>query len=223
MNAEQRALGLALYDIGCVLDRKRSPDDKGFRLKLHEKHPNAPLSPFYLNLRTPDNPKPGPLTPELVAEVGRRMWDMTRRQKLAYSYIAGVPRAGDPLAKSVANLSKRVWLPLTKEEADGKRTVGTVIEGKFDPGDVILLVDDLITKADSKLEAIAALKATGLKVTDVIVVVDREQGGPAELNARGYALHALFTITELLDLYVTEGRMTRAERADITTYLRKNA
>lgn len=223
MNAEQRALGLALYDIGCVLDRKRSPDGRGFRLKLHERQPDAPLSPFYLNLRTPDNPKPGPLTPALVTEVGWLMWDTARRQELRYSHITGVPRAGDPFAKSVADFSKGEWLRLNKEEGGGKRTVGAVIEGEFGPDDVVLLVDDLITKADSKLEAIAALTVAGLRVTDVIVIVDREQGGPTELNARGYALHALFTITELLDLYVAEGRLTTPERDEIAAYLRENA
>jgi uridine monophosphate synthetase len=185
--------------------------------------PNAPLSPFYLNLRTKENPKPGPLTPKLVTDVGRLMWYTARRKELTYSHIAGVPRAGDPLAKSVADFSKRVQIRLNKEEGGGRRTVGTVIKSKFDPDDVVLLVDDLITKADSKLEAIAVLKAAGLQIIDIIVIVDWEQGGAAQLNERGYALHALFTITELLELYVAEGRMTEAERADIVAYLRANA
>lgn len=223
MNEQRKALGLALYDVGCVLDRKRSPDGKGFRLNLHEKIPDAPLSPFYLNLRTPDNPKPGPLTPELVSDIGRLMWDTARRQDFRYSHVAGVPRAGDPLAKSVADFSKGTWLRLNKEESSGKRQVGTVIEGEFAPDDVVLLVDDLITKADSKLEAIAALKAAGLKVTDVIVIVNREQGGVKELGDRDYHLHELFTISELLYLYVVAGRMSEVERADIITYLRQNA
>lgn len=223
MNTEQRALGLALYDIGCVLDRKRSPDGKGFRLKLHEKNPDAPLSPFYLNLRTPDNPKPGPLTPELVRESAQHLWALATEQRAHDVHcVAGVPRAGDPFARA---LSERVGIPLLtlrKEESGARRAVAG-IAGSVTPGHKALLLDDLVTKADSKLEAIGVLEGAGLAVRAVLVLVDREQGGAAELNARGYALHALFTITALLDLYVTEGRMTDAERADIVTYLRENS
>lgn len=67
------------------------------------------------------------------------------------------------------------------------------------------------------------VEPSGLQVTDVIVIVDREQGGPAELNTQGYTPYALLTITELLDLYVAEGRMTAPERAEIAIYLRENA
>lgn len=222
MNAEQQALGLALYDIGCVLDRKRSPEGQGFRLKLHEKNPEAPLSPFYLNLRTPNNPKPGPLTPELVRESTQHLWALATEQHVHNVHcVAGVPRAGDPLARA---LSERVGIPfltLRKEESGARRAV-VGIDGIVTAGHKALLLDDLVTKADSKLEAIKILEGAGLSVRAVLVLVDREQGGAAELNARGYALHALFTITALLDLYVAEGRMTNAERTDIVTYLRNS-
>lgn len=223
MNAERRALGLALYDIGGVLDRKRSPEGKGFRLKLHERDATAPLSPFYLNLRTPDNPKPGPLTPELVRESAQHLWTLATEQRVHDVHcVAGVPRAGDPFARA---LSERVGIPfltLRKEESGARREV-TGIDGIATAGHKVLLLDDLVTKADSKLEAIKVLEGAGLTVRAVLVLVDREQGGAAELNARGYALHTLFTITALLDLYVAEGRMTDAERTDIVTYLRENS
>ena len=73
----QRQLAQALLEVGAILtaesdhplvitrDGSDGPE-RGFRLKLHEKTPLAPLSPIYLNLRTPDNPKPGPLTLEIV-------------------------------------------------------------------------------------------------------------------------------------------------------------
>jgi len=64
------------------------------------------------------------------------------------------------------------------------------IEGPFRIGDVALVVDDLITRGDSKLEAIAPLEEAGLSVHDVVVLIDREQGGADDLSRRGYKLHA---------------------------------
>ena len=59
------------------------------------------------------------------------------------------------------------------------------IEGTFAAGETVVVLDDLITTGASKLEAIEPLLAAGLKVTDVVVLVDREQGGSGELAAKG--------------------------------------
>lgn len=68
----------------------------------------------------------------------------------------------------------------------------------------MLLVDDLITRADSKKEAITAIGEAGMVVLNVLVLVDRQQGGADELRAIGKSCHALFTIRQLLSFYRTE-------------------
>jgi orotate phosphoribosyltransferase len=55
------------------------------------------------------------------------------------------------------------------------------------------LIDDLITKGQSKLEAITLLEAVGLKVKDILVLVDREQSGAEGLDAHGYTVHSAGT------------------------------
>ena len=70
-----------LFDLGAI-------QFGNFKLKLHEKNPNAPLSPIYLNLRTPDNPKPGNLTLKIVAQIGRLMYFTAFRKKLDYKPAA---------------------------------------------------------------------------------------------------------------------------------------
>lgn len=201
-----------------------------FPLKLHERCPGAPLSLIYLNLRTPDNPKPGPLTADLIGVAGRLLYEMATERGLCFTRVAGVPRAGDPLAKVVAYLSKAPVVQLVKGEVHGVRRVtrvdfngfGIDHAGQLDvwPGETILLADDLITSADSKLEAIEVLKRDiGLDVSDLVVLVDREQGGVETLAKQGVRTHALLTLTGLLDYYLETGRIDQETRENVLRYL----
>jgi len=196
-----------------------------FPLKLHETQPDAPLSPIYLNLRTPDNPKPGPLTPELVEEIADLLYGLVHiTPDLKFSYFAGLPRAGDPLADA---LGKRLapWhgvtqLHLVKDESGGARRIAGLLDGGWDlPGEV-LLVDDLITQADSKLEAVSVLESVGFEVRDLIVLVDREQGGSEWLlEEEGIRTIAVFTLSQLLAHYVQTGKIDQAKADEVAAYV----
>src|SRR5258708_36712575 len=63
-------------------------------------------------------------------------------------------------------------------------------EGAFTPGETVLVLDDVVTHADSKLEAIRVLEGNGLVVRDAAVLLDREQAGPGRLAAAGLHLPA---------------------------------
>lgn len=217
-------LAVAYMKIGAVLTRESDHPlvqtrgtERGFYLKLHEKNPEAPLSPFYLNLRTPDNPKKGPLTPEVVELGARCMYLLAQMNKLKYGAVIGVPRAGDPFAESFGIQAGVPCYFLDKQEGGGKRRI--VLHGGL-PVSVkrAALIDDLITEADSKIEAVEAVR-DDTTVRDVIVSVDREQGGGKELAKIGCELHANFTISELLDFYVRCGMMKRELRIEIRNYL----
>ena len=93
------------------------------------------------------------------------------------------------------------------------------IEGTFEPRETALLVDDLITRGGSKLEAIESLEAANLVVKDVLVLIDREQGGARDLAERGYCLHAVLRLTDLLEVLADSERITADERAKVLTYL----
>lgn len=224
---DQKSLGLLLYDIGAFKDKRQSPDGHGFKLKLHEKNPEAPLSPMYLNLRTPDNPKPGPLTPEIIKSIA---WELIRLgicEQFQGDYVVGVPRAGDPIAKAISETqvfgrNAIALLRLEKEESDGRRSIARLIGSDYEPGKIAIVVDDLVTHADSKLEAIGVLKANGLIVKDILVVLDRDQGGKEELAKAGYRLHSLFTIDEFLFIGRTCERLTAETFEEISLYLAQN-
>lgn len=194
-----------------------------FKLKLHEENPDAPLSPIYLNLRTPDNPKPGPLTPNIVGMITVLMASLI--DHLKFDLVCGVPNAGDPYANTLYALIQDLLtgiVRLGKSEQDGKRAVTHILPGDWQPDQTVLLVDDLITQAHSKLEAIEVLKGAGLIVRDLVVLVDREQGGVADLEARGYATHSAFKLTELVNFYASEGLITRDFQKHVLAYLAGN-
>ncbi len=224
----KKELALKLFDIGAFLDKSKSPDGKGFKLKLHEKNSNAPLSPYYLNFRTPDNPKPGPLTPEILRDIGYILYKEARDYGFGYDCVAGVPRAGDPFAEAFAERyqeRRNRELPiikLGKKELKEKRQVTTIINGIKNQNRVTLIIDDLITKSHSKLETIKTIESAGLVVNDVLVLVDREEGGKAELAKRGYLLHFIFKFSWLLEFYLQERRITQEIYDEIKEYLAIN-
>lgn len=198
----KKKLALELFDIGAI-------KFGAFRLKLHEKKPDAPLSPIYIDLRIL---RSFPETMESVIEVYKELIG-----GLEFDAYADVPTAATPM---VAILSYQTKIPMIsprkEEKAHGiKRT----IDGAFEEGQVALLIDDLITKADSKLEAIAILEENDLKVRDIVVLIDREQGGVQELEKRGYTPHIAFKLRELLGFYLEMARISRDEYERTITYL----
>lgn len=208
-------VALEIFDCGAFLGQTRSPGGEGFALKMHQKYPDAPKSPYYLNLRTPNNPKPGPLTPKVMAKIGRLFWSTVcdLSSGIEFNHIAGVPNAGDPfaVAMALAPVQPLSCLQLLK----GGRRVTKIVGGKYAPGDVVLPVDDLINRADTKVEAIEVFRRAGLQVRDVLVLVDREQGGREELEKLGVRLHAEFTIGNMLGIYVRKGRVDDDFRMEV--------
>ena len=217
MNPFKEQVALSIFHLGAV-------KFGAFRLKLHVKNPDAPLSPMYLNLRTPTNPKPGPLTPDVVGMIAVLMGALTRG--LEYNLVCGVPNAGDPFAEAFYALEQDKLsglLHLSKTEAQGQRFVSGIAQGKFSKGETVLLLDELITNAESKFEAIQVLEADGLIVKDVIVLVDREQGGEAGLAAKGYRLHSAFTLRWLVNFYAVQGLISMSMLDEVLNYLDHNS
>lgn len=222
LEAEKAEVAIALFKCGAVLDKSRSPDGEGFPLKMHEKYPDAPKSPYYLNLRTSDNSKPGPLTPEVMTKIGRLFWSTVcdPASGIDFHHIAGVPNAGDPFAAAMAlvPIQPLSCIQLLKEDVLEGRRVTKIVGGKYASGDIVLPIDDLITRADTKVEAIEVFRAAELQVRDVLVLVDREQGGREELEKFGVRLHAEFTIGGLLDIYVREGLVNGSFRDEVLVH-----
>lgn len=192
-----------------------------FKLKMHEKHPDAPLSPIYINLRVP--PK-GPLIPVILEAIGMKLASWVHRQKLAiFDCVVGLPKTGEPIAESFAHnwltiSSKPGLIYLEKEESEDKRRIIPIIRGEYEAGSIVLMIDDLITTADTKIEGAEALRSKGLIVNDCVVLVDCEQGGRAELAKANVKLHALFTLSDVLSFYQSCGFIDSAVVEKVQNY-----
>ena len=183
-SAEIEELALALHEAGCVQFGQ-------FKLK------SGLLSPIYVDLRLLVS------QPRLLRRVGEVLAE--RAQTFKFDVLAAIPYAALPIGVAVS-LALDVPLVYPRKEVKDYGTERSV-EGAFERGQTVLLIDDLITKGHSKLEAIAPLEAAGLKVKDILVLVDREQGGVEELDAHGYAVHAVLTLAQILDVLVGAGKL----------------
>jgi orotate phosphoribosyltransferase len=167
-----------------------------FRLKLHEKQPDAPLSPIYVDMRVLQS------YPDALDTAVAALAELIESRGLKFTCYAGIPVAAMPL---VAVLSHVTRVPMvTPREVKTHGSTETV-DGSFTPGETVLVIDDVVSQADSKLEAIAVLESRGLVVRDVVVLVDREQGGAAQLAAAGHTLHAVLQLSRTLAYWQESG------------------
>ncbi|MBI2588774.1 orotate phosphoribosyltransferase [Candidatus Saccharibacteria bacterium] len=118
-------------------------------------------------------------------------------KNLKFDRIAGIPYAAMPIASAVS-LEMQKPLIYRRKESKGYGT-NKRIEGEYKKGETIAIIDDLITKGDSKLETMETFLAEGLKIEDFIVLLDYEKGGSEILRKKGYRLYSAMTIAELID------------------------
>jgi len=133
--------------------------------------------------------------------VGQLMWELLRSSGLDPSGVGGLTMGADPVAYSVAYTSWLTGEPVhafsvrkqAKEHGTGRR-----IEGCFESGQRVVVIEDVITSGGSALEACAAVEAEGGEVIGVLSLLDRESGGREKLQHAGYRVLSLFRIGELL-------------------------
>jgi uridine monophosphate synthetase len=169
------------------------------------------MSPIYIDLRRLVA-FPGWMT-QVAAAYIRQL------KSLEFDRIAGLPYAALPIATAVSLQGN--WPMIYPRKTVKDYGTSAQIEGIYHPGETIAVIDDLATTGGSKFEAIEKLTAAGLKVQDVIVLIDRESGAKEALAAEGYRLHALFTLTELLDYWEETERLPTEQIESVRAFLKE--
>ena len=166
-------------------------------------------SPIYIDLRIlPSVPK----SMEIIAEeLGKAV------KKLGITVVAGAETAGIPIAMAI---SLKTGLPMVYVRRRPKRYgTNSMIEGILTKEDKVVLVDDLITNGGSKLTFIDGIRQAGAEVKDVLVILDREQGGTETLEKEGIKLHSLITLKELLDYMKSNKLLIEEQYNNVIAYL----
>jgi orotate phosphoribosyltransferase len=134
--------------------------------------------------------------PALLRTLGERLAALAHEVEPDAVRLAGPALGAVALAASAAMASGLPFIIVRGETKD--YGTGNRIEGPFAPGDVVCLVEDVVTSGGALAEAVAALREAGLVVRTALCVVDREEGGTDALARLGVRLRSLYRAGDLL-------------------------
>jgi orotate phosphoribosyltransferase len=134
--------------------------------------------------------------PDLLAQLGERIAGAVREHDPEAERLAAPVLGGVVLAASASLVSGLPFLMIR----DAAKEYGTAnrIEGPFEPGESVCLVEDVVTSGGALLEAVEAVREAGLVVRTAVCVVDREEGGADALARQAVRLRPLFRVKDLL-------------------------
>jgi orotate phosphoribosyltransferase len=117
--------------------------------------------------------------------------------------VGGLTLGADPIACAISYASATTPRPIraftVRKEAKTHGT-GKLIEGPFQAGDRVVVIEDTITTGSSAQKAIDAVRAAGGTVLGVLALVDREEGGRERLLENGVGVLSLARASEILPL-----------------------
>lgn len=195
---QKRALALELHQIGALKFGE-------FTFK------SGMVSPIYLDLRLfVSYPKTMKKIARLYAE---------QLKGLHYDRLAGVAYAALPIAGAVSLELEQPWIFMRKEGLSKGYGLKRSLEGEFNEGETVVMIEDLATTATSLIEAITAIERHGLVIKDAVVLLDYEKGGRQNLAAKGCELHTFMTVRELVDIMFAEGKIDAAKHQQSLDFL----
>lgn len=185
-----RDLITSLYQIGAIQFGE-------FTLK------SGQTSSIYMNLRKIIS------YPALLRSIASAMWEATR--DCQYDLVCGVPYTALPIATCLS-LDHNIPMIMRRKE---KKDYGTkqMIEGEFKAGQRCLIIEDVITTGGSIIETSDELENAGIVVNDLVVLIDREQGGRENLE-KEFKVHSILTLSEILN-YLSQSKLLSPKEQEI--------
>jgi len=168
-------------------------------------------SPIYIDLRRIIS------YPKLLEQIGAAYLPLLK--DLKFDRLAGLPYAAIPIATAISLAGNYPMIYPRKEV----KSYGTKaeIEGEYQAGERVVVIDDLATTGGSKFEAIEKLTSAGMVVKDVVVLVDRQSGAKESLAEAGYSMHAVLTITQMLDYWEDTSKIEKGKIDETRKFLAK--
>lgn len=168
------------------------------------------ISPIYVDLRLIVS------YPKLLKKISELLWKKIHH--LQFKVLCGVPYAALPVATCIS-LTHDIPMILQRKEVKEHGTKRR-IEGVFEKGWTCLVIEDVVTLGSSILETKAILNEEGLQVTDIAILIDRQQGGVQRLEKAGLKIHALLTLTEILNVLVEQGMVSKEMDQKVQDFLK---
>lgn len=166
-------------------------------------------SPIYIDLRIIVS------YPQLLSDIADAFAEMMK--DLSFDKIAGIPYTALPIATAISVRANTPMIYARKEKK--KYGTGQQIEGIWKKGDKVLLIDDLITTGLSKEETFTVFNEAGLEVTDIAVLIDREQGGKELLKKTGHNLHSMISVFDILERLKEQNKIEEEMYDKVKTFL----
>lgn len=135
--------------------------------------------------------------PDLLGEVGRRLAELASTAEPDAARLAG-PELGAVALAAAASLASGLPFLIVRAKAKEYGTANR-LEGAYEPGETVCLVEDVVTSGGAALEAVEALREAGLRVRAAVCVVDREEGGADLLARHAVRLWPLLRAAEVLE------------------------
>ena len=178
---------------------------------------SAVSSPVFINPKVLiSNPTALRVASKLMQQEINLAQSLRRARVHPFTVVAGVPVGGLLLATAY---SLETNIPLIYARVHPEGTGGRGIEGRVSEGDTAIIIDDLITRGSSVLETASLLEESGLKVKDVIVLIDREHGAAERLRQYGYNLISILKLDVMLNHYMSKGLISEETYRICAEYL----
>lgn len=193
---ERSRIALTFYDMGVVKFGK-------YQLK------SGIISPIYIDLRILIS------SPKFMDEIAQSLIALLPNNGI--DLICGVPYAALPIAACIS-VHKNIPMVMCRKEA---KSYGTkqIIEGIWKNGQNCVIIEDVITSGSSVCSVAQLLRQSGIYTEHAIIIIDREQGGPAYLKDQNIRITSLFTLTELLEILHQENRITKEQFDETILFL----